>query len=82
VRVSLEATGIYSLDPRYHPPDQAPWQGIVFLSTGKDKTGTFATLSALTTGATIAMHTVVDGMGVQRSQNTISYTVWVLPAIY
>ena len=51
--------------------------GIVFLSTGKDKTGTFATLSALSTGATIAMYTVVDGMGVQRSQNTISYTVWV-----
>jgi drug/metabolite transporter (DMT)-like permease len=51
--------------------------GIVFLSTGKNRTGTFATLSALATGAIIAAYTVVDGMGVQRSQNTISYTVWV-----
>jgi drug/metabolite transporter (DMT)-like permease len=51
--------------------------GIVFLSTGKDKTNTFGTLSALATGAIIAAYTVVDGMGVQRSQYTISYTVWV-----
>ncbi len=51
--------------------------GIVFLSTGKDKLGTFATLSALATGAIIAAYTVVDGMGVQRSQNTLSYTAWV-----
>ena len=51
--------------------------GIVFLSTGKQKTPAFATLSALATGAIIAAYTVVDGMGVQRSQNTISYTVWI-----
>lgn len=51
--------------------------GIVFLSTGRHRTDTFATLSALATGAIIAAYTVVDGMGVQRSQNTISYTVWV-----
>lgn len=51
--------------------------GIVFLSTGAEKTGAFATLSALGTGAIIAAYTVVDGMGVQRSQNTISYTAWV-----
>ena len=51
--------------------------GIVFLSTGEEKTGAFATLSALGTGAIIAAYTVVDGMGVQRSQNTISYTAWV-----
>jgi drug/metabolite transporter (DMT)-like permease len=51
--------------------------GIVFLSTGKKKAGAFATLSALATGAIIAAYTVVDGMGVQRSQNTISYTAWV-----
>ncbi len=51
--------------------------GIVFLSTGKDKSGTFATLSALSTGVFIAANTVADGMGVQRSQNTMSYTVWV-----
>ena len=51
--------------------------GIVFLSTGKDKTDTFATLSALATGAVIAAYTVVDGMGVQRAQNAVSYTAWV-----
>ena len=51
--------------------------GIVFLSTGRHGTDTFATLSALATGAIIAAYTVVDGMGVQRAQNTISYTVWV-----
>jgi hypothetical protein len=38
--------------------------GIVFLSTGKNRTHTFATLSALATGAIIAAYTVVDGMGV------------------
>ena len=26
---------------------------------------------------TIAAYTVTDGMGIQRSQNTLSYTVWV-----
>ena len=31
-------------------------------------------------GTSIAAYTVVDGMGVRRSQNTISYTVWVFPA--
>jgi drug/metabolite transporter (DMT)-like permease len=51
--------------------------GIVFLSTDKDRTQMFATLSALATGAIIASYTVVDGMGVQRSQSTLSYTVWV-----
>lgn len=51
--------------------------GIVFLSTGTEKADAFATLSALATGAIIAAYTVVDGMGVQRSQNTISYTAWV-----
>jgi drug/metabolite transporter (DMT)-like permease len=51
--------------------------GIVFLSTGKGKISTFATCSALATGAVIAAYTVVDGMGVQRSKNTLSYTVWV-----
>src|SRR6202034_4017335 len=51
--------------------------GIVFLSTGEAKSDQFATVSALATGAIIAAYTVVDGMGVQRSQNTISYTAWV-----
>ncbi len=51
--------------------------GIIFLSTGKAKPGLYATLSALATGAVIAMYTVVDGMGVQRAQNTTSYTSWV-----
>ena len=51
--------------------------GIVFLSTGKEKAGTRATLSALATGVVIAAYTVTDGMGVQRSQNTLTYTAWV-----
>jgi drug/metabolite transporter (DMT)-like permease len=51
--------------------------GIVFLSTEKSKTGKVAISSAVATGASIAAYTVVDGMGVQRSPNTISYTVWV-----
>ena len=51
--------------------------GIVFLSTGKGRIRTFATCSALATGAIITAYTIVDGMGVQRSQNTLSYTVWV-----
>jgi drug/metabolite transporter (DMT)-like permease len=51
--------------------------GIVFLSTGKQRAGTRATLSALATGAVIAAYTVTDGMGIQRSQNTFTYTAWV-----
>jgi drug/metabolite transporter (DMT)-like permease len=51
--------------------------GIVFLSTGKERANPFATLSALATGVVIAAYTVVDGMGVQRSENTLSYTAWV-----
>jgi drug/metabolite transporter (DMT)-like permease len=51
--------------------------GIIFLSTGEAKTDRYATLSALTTGVIIAAYTVVDGMGVQRSQSTLSYIVWV-----
>ncbi|HEY0162494.1 MAG TPA: DMT family transporter [Edaphobacter sp.] len=51
--------------------------GIVFLATGKTKAGTHATLSALATGAIIAAYTVTDGMGIQRSRNTFSYTAWV-----
>lgn len=51
--------------------------GIVFLATGKGRAGGFATFSALATGVVIAGYTVVDGMGVQRSQTTLSYTAWV-----
>jgi drug/metabolite transporter (DMT)-like permease len=51
--------------------------GIVFLSTGKDKAGTRATLSALATGAVIAAYTVTDGIGVRHSPTTFSYTAWV-----
>ena len=51
--------------------------GIVFLSTEKSRNGRTATISALSTGVVIAAYTVVDGMGVQRSGNTISYTVWI-----
>jgi drug/metabolite transporter (DMT)-like permease len=51
--------------------------GIVFLSTERAKTGRRTTLSAVATGVSIAAYTVVDGLGVQRSGSTFSYTVWV-----
>jgi drug/metabolite transporter (DMT)-like permease len=51
--------------------------GIVFLSTGEARSDKYATVSALATGGIIAAYTVVDGMGVQRSESTLSYTVWV-----
>jgi drug/metabolite transporter (DMT)-like permease len=50
--------------------------GIVFLSTDGTHADRFAILSALATGIVIAAYTVVDGMGVQRTQNTLSYTTW------
>ena len=50
--------------------------GIVFLATGRARASRRATLSALATGVTIAAYTVVDGMAVQRSPSTVSYTVW------
>jgi drug/metabolite transporter (DMT)-like permease len=49
--------------------------GIILLSTGAAKSGARATLSALATGVMIAAYTVTDGMGVQRSRSTLSYTV-------
>ncbi|HTZ56506.1 MAG TPA: DMT family transporter [Acidobacteriaceae bacterium] len=51
--------------------------GIVFLSTAQAKTDKYANLAALATGAAIAAYTVVDGMGIQRSRGTLSYTMWV-----
>lgn len=51
--------------------------GIVFLSTGERNTGILAATSAVATGAVIAGYTVVDGLGVQRAENTLSYTAWV-----
>jgi drug/metabolite transporter (DMT)-like permease len=51
--------------------------GILLLSTGEAKSDKYATVSALATGVVIAAYTVVDGMGVQRSPTTLSYTVWV-----
>lgn len=51
--------------------------GIVFLSTGKPRAGMRATISAIATGVLIAAYTVTDGMGIQRSRNTLSYTAWV-----
>jgi drug/metabolite transporter (DMT)-like permease len=50
--------------------------GIIFLSSERTG-GRLATLSAVATGASIAAYTVVDGMGVRVSQNTVSYTAWV-----
>jgi drug/metabolite transporter (DMT)-like permease len=51
--------------------------GILFLSTEKAADGRRATLIALATGAVIGAYTVVDGIGVRHSQNTLSYTAWV-----
>jgi drug/metabolite transporter (DMT)-like permease len=51
--------------------------GILFLSTGKEKAGTRATISALAIGAVIAAYSVTDGIGIQQFHNTLTDTTWV-----
>ncbi len=51
--------------------------GIILMSSGKAKIGRLATILAVGTGASIAAYTVTDALGVQRSQNTFTYVVWV-----
>jgi drug/metabolite transporter (DMT)-like permease len=51
--------------------------GIIFLATEKASAGKSAALPAIATGICIAAYTVVDGMGVRASHNTISYTAWI-----
>jgi drug/metabolite transporter (DMT)-like permease len=51
--------------------------GIFLQVTGKNRLGLRLTLPAFATGATIAAYTVVDTIGVQRSGNTASYSVWI-----
>ncbi len=51
--------------------------GILLQVTGKNRLGLPLTLPAFATGATIAAYTIVDTIGVQRSESTASYSVWV-----
>lgn len=51
--------------------------GILLQVTGKNKLDLPLTVPAFATGATIAAYTVVDTIGVQRSENTASYSVWI-----
>jgi len=51
--------------------------GILLQVTGKNKLDLPSVLPALATGATIAAYTVVDTIGVQRSQSTASYSIWI-----
>ncbi len=51
--------------------------GLLLQVTGKNKLSLPLTLPAFATGATIAAYTVVDTIGVQRSESTASYSVWI-----
>ena len=51
--------------------------GILLQVTGKNKLDLPLTLPAFATGATIAAYTVVDTIGVQRSESTAAYSVWI-----
>jgi len=51
--------------------------GILLQVTGKNRLDLPLTLPAFATGATIAAYTIVDTIGVQRSESTASYSVWV-----
>jgi drug/metabolite transporter (DMT)-like permease len=51
--------------------------GILLQVTGKNRLDFPLMLPAFATGATIAAYTVVDTMGVQRSDSTASYSVWI-----
>jgi drug/metabolite transporter (DMT)-like permease len=52
--------------------------GILLQVTGKNKLDFPLMLPAFATGATIAAYTVVDTIGAQRSENTASYSVWMI----
>ena len=51
--------------------------GILLQITGKNRLTLPLAVPAFATGATIAAYTVVDTIGVQRSNSTASYTIWV-----
>ena len=51
--------------------------GILLQITGKNRLELRSTLPAFATGGTIAAYTVVDTIGVQRSNGTASYSVWI-----
>ena len=51
--------------------------GILLQITGKNRLALPLTLPAFATGGTIAAYTVVDTIGVQRTDSTASYSVWI-----
>ncbi|WP_244815966.1 DMT family transporter [Caballeronia sp. Lep1P3] len=50
--------------------------GIVWLALQRGNVSRKGALAALATGATIAVYTVIDGIGVRASGNAIAYTAW------
>jgi len=51
--------------------------GVLLQVTGKDRLSFSLTFPAFATGTTIAAYTVVDTIGVQLSESTASYSVWI-----
>jgi drug/metabolite transporter (DMT)-like permease len=51
--------------------------GIMAMVLGRQSGGAKAPLLALATGAIIATYTVLDGVGVRLTGNSISYTAWI-----
>jgi drug/metabolite transporter (DMT)-like permease len=50
--------------------------GIISLALAKGKVSSAGTVAALSTGAIIAVYTVIDGAGVRLSGNAAAYTAW------
>ena len=50
--------------------------GILLQVTGKNRLDLPSIVSAFATGATIAAYTIVDTIGVHRTESTASYSVW------
>ncbi len=50
--------------------------GIISLALQRGHVSRAGTISALITGATIAVYSVIDGIGVRQDGNAISYTAW------
>ena len=51
--------------------------GILSLALQRGRVSRTGAAAALLTGATIAVYTVIDGMGVRRSGDAVSYTAWI-----
>jgi len=50
--------------------------GIIALALARGKISRGGTVAALSTGAIIAVYTVIDGAGARRSGNSVAYAAW------